>query len=137
MKKPNYKKIARWVLAAACIMVLFLLAMACLDIHLDGDGFSPESIKERMGIIAPMLIMSVVIGLIAFAYIMSNPDKEDGKKDTSGLYKAPAEGKKQDEIRGFFLGLALVLIVLGAINGGARDVMVKAVNICTECIGLG
>ena len=31
----------------------------------------------------------------------------------------------------------LVLIVLGILNGGLRDVLIKAVNICTECIGLG
>lgn len=33
--------------------------------------------------------------------------------------------------------LALVLIVLGVLNGGLRDVFVKAANLCTECIGLG
>lgn len=32
---------------------------------------------------------------------------------------------------------ALVLIVLGVLNGGARDVLAKAVKICSECIGLG
>ena len=32
---------------------------------------------------------------------------------------------------------ALVLIVLGFNNGGMRDVLVKAINICTGCIGLG
>jgi len=35
------------------------------------------------------------------------------------------------------LAVAAVFIVLGVVNGGARDVLVKAVNICTECIGLG
>ena len=133
----KYRKIARWVVAAACVMILFLLAMACLDIHLDGDGFSPESISARLGIIAPMLIMSAVVGLAAFAYIMSNREKGEGKKSGTGLYKAPREGKKSDKIRGLFLGLALVLIGLGSANGGARDVLVKAINICTECIGLG
>ena len=33
--------------------------------------------------------------------------------------------------------LAALLIALGAVNGGLRDVLVKAINICTECIGLG
>ena len=35
--------------------------------------------------------------------------------------------------------LAAVFIVLGALpaNGGANSVLVKAINICTECIGLG
>ena len=35
------------------------------------------------------------------------------------------------------LGAAVLLIVLGAANGGARDAMAKAVNICLECIGIG
>ena len=32
---------------------------------------------------------------------------------------------------------AVALIVLGVMNGGMFDVLVKAINICTECIGLG
>lgn len=32
---------------------------------------------------------------------------------------------------------AVVLIVLGVVNGGARDAMAKAVNVCLECIGIG
>lgn len=33
--------------------------------------------------------------------------------------------------------VALLLIVAGILNGGMRDVLIKAINICTECIGLG
>ena len=33
--------------------------------------------------------------------------------------------------------LAVVLIAEGIGNGGMRDVLIKAINICTECIGLG
>ena len=32
---------------------------------------------------------------------------------------------------------ALALIVAGILNGGMADVLSKAINICTECIGLG
>lgn len=32
---------------------------------------------------------------------------------------------------------AITFIVLGVFNDGMRDVFIKAVNICTECIGLG
>lgn len=35
------------------------------------------------------------------------------------------------------LALALALILLGVLNGGARSVLAKAVKICSECIGLG
>lgn len=33
--------------------------------------------------------------------------------------------------------LAIIMVVWGMMNGGLRDVLVKAINICTECIGLG
>lgn len=33
--------------------------------------------------------------------------------------------------------IAAFLIALGISNGGLNDVFVKAINICTECIGLG
>ena len=32
---------------------------------------------------------------------------------------------------------ALLLIILGIANGGAGDVLAKAVKICSECIGIG
>lgn len=32
---------------------------------------------------------------------------------------------------------AIGLIVAGVLNGSARDVLYKAINICTECVGLG
>ncbi|MDE5562113.1 MAG: hypothetical protein K2J01_00930 [Clostridiales bacterium] len=40
-------------------------------------------------------------------------------------------------VRGCIFVLAVTFIILGIVNGGANDVLVKAVNICTECIGLG
>ena len=36
-----------------------------------------------------------------------------------------------------FVGCAIGFIVAGVINGGAADVLQKAIKICTECIGLG
>ncbi len=32
---------------------------------------------------------------------------------------------------------AIALLIAGVLNGGMYDVLVKAINICTECIGLG
>ena len=40
-------------------------------------------------------------------------------------------------VRGIVLVIAITFIILGIFNGGARDVLIKAINICTECIGLG
>ena len=33
--------------------------------------------------------------------------------------------------------IAITFILVGIFNGGANDVLIKAINICTECIGLG
>lgn len=32
---------------------------------------------------------------------------------------------------------ALVLLIYGFVSGGTKDVLTKAINICTECVGLG
>ncbi|MBQ7913291.1 MAG: hypothetical protein IJ308_06100 [Clostridia bacterium] len=39
--------------------------------------------------------------------------------------------------RGVLACAAVVLIVVGICNGGMMDVLQKAINICTQCIGLG
>ena len=43
----------------------------------------------------------------------------------------------QKPIRILLYAAAAVLIVLGVMRGEAQDVLIKAVKICTECIGLG
>lgn len=40
-------------------------------------------------------------------------------------------------VRGCVFVLAVTFIILGIVNGGAHDVLAKAINICQECIGLG
>ena len=40
-------------------------------------------------------------------------------------------------VRGILLAVAALWILLGVLNGGAADVLKKAIAICTECIGLG
>ena len=38
---------------------------------------------------------------------------------------------------GLVLAAAAALIAAGVLNGGLRSVLIKAIAICTECIGLG
>ena len=40
-------------------------------------------------------------------------------------------------VRLVLLAVGITLVFVGIFNGGARDVFIKAINICTECIGLG
>ena len=48
-----------------------------------------------------------------------------------------SEGGRLTGIRAALLVLAVVLIVYGVFNGSMRDVLYKAIKICTECVGLG
>ncbi len=45
--------------------------------------------------------------------------------------------RRTNLLRAALLAVAVALIVAGIANGGLRDVLYKAKNICTECIGLG
>ncbi len=53
---------------------------------------------------------------------------------------APAEATAKEPtgtLRKLLLIAAIVLLVYGFCTGGTADVLTKAVNICTECVGLG
>lgn len=51
--------------------------------------------------------------------------------------EAPAGGKSRRAVQAVVLVAAIVFIVLGVFNQSARDVLYKAITICTECVGLG
>ncbi len=51
--------------------------------------------------------------------------------------KHPDRAKLIWGIRIALLVAAIALIIAGILNGGMADVLTKATNICTECIGLG
>ena len=40
-------------------------------------------------------------------------------------------------VRWGVLAVALALTVTGILTGGFQDVLTKAINLCSECIGLG
>lgn len=60
-------------------------------------------------------------------------------KKAPKLPAAPAAAKKNylPALRIALIVAAVVLTVVGLNLGGTRDVLTKAINICTECVGLG
>ena len=74
-------------------------------------------------------------------------EKTAGSKTTEGdpaggalktkLKSDDLKSGKLRKIRMALLALAVVFIIAGVFNGSMEDMLIKAINICTECVGLG
>ena len=89
-----------------------------------------------------LVCMTVPFGFAVFTayYAKASIQKEIDLLKSAGVTpsRSPAAPAKDlSWIRWAILGIASVCIVLGLFTGGTKDVLTKAVNICTECIGLG
>ncbi len=66
---------------------------------------------------------------------------KNAKKEINGQQATKEPNSQNEKIllgaRLTIFVLAVAFIVIGIFNGGMADVLQKAINICTECIGLG
>lgn len=133
-------------LAGAGVLVCALGAMVYL---LNGANFTSWELEGVMG---QMLLHVSPWVVIAFALllVMTYARSRSVKREIAllkGAPKASPAGDAQDAPKApgrvspivyvLLYAAAAAFIVLGVMNGGLRDVLVKAINICTECIGLG
>ena len=126
-----------------CVLLAVLMIAAVFGIYRDGTAlraenplavvYSREIVAKAFRVIIPLLFAAV--GSAAAGLILGAKD-ENGLKPVKGgkVENKAAEGKTLQKV---LLIAAVVLIVAGIFNGSARDVFGKAVNICTECVGLG
>ena len=144
----NWKKALRVVLvilyialaamSAAALAILYLKGMV---VRSGGDVLAPVFTRENLARaftpLLPLLAAAVILTVVCLA--AGRPDGARSKA-RAPLRETPAparEGRRTFVIRAVLLCAAAVLIVLGALNGGLRDVLVKAINLCKECVGLG
>ena len=138
---------ARVALAILTAAVCLALIWQAVDIYRIGNSpsnfsapgvriqpvYSRPIVTERLGAVAPLLY-----GYAGAAVSVMLWQALAGKKARPAIQKpAPQPGTAPRWLRPALYVAAGALILLGALNGGARDVLVKAINICTECIGLG
>ena len=50
---------------------------------------------------------------------------------------SPETARRRILLRRVLMAAAVLFIVLGIFNGSMKDVLIKAIKICTECVGLG
>ena len=150
----NIRQILRWISAIALLAILLMPAVSCIDIYLSARDagpleqmYSPDDVQARLQFMAlPCAILAGVPCIVSVVlkvlpgkkaqqgYVQMASRSSAMLQKRAGLLKADSSIGLQ---RLILLVIAAVFILLGVINGGWYDVLVKAINICTECIGLG
>jgi len=116
-----------------------------LDVnHFDKSAITP-AMTTAMWVLLPCIGIPFAYGVFA-AYF----GRGSRKRELTLLKQAPAEAVSPAPVpaeavksrwmlvlRCGLVGLALGLLVGGLMKDGWMDVLTKAINICTECIGLG
>jgi len=129
------------VLTAMLVITGICLCVACLGIYLSGDQpFSREAVAAAFQPIA--LPVYLCIALVLGGWILDAVSPVEAKQRGGKKIKHNSTAPSTDKHGLLYLRLALLCVgigvfVYGFFAGGTADVMTKAVNICTECVGLG
>ena len=154
MKGKTRMHAEKVLLAAATLLLAALLILTCADIYLTGNApsnrteagvlmepvFSRDIAAERLGKISWAVILWIVSLAAAVTGCIVRPAEArggSGRGRARRMEPLPEQGRRTGRLRAALYALAALLIAAGILNGGMRDVLVKAINICTECIGLG
>lgn len=128
-----------------CVTLAVLLAAAALSIYREGSAekadhplaqiYTRERIASRLLPLLPLLLLSAGVSAAGAALQIRHEEGLGPVKGGRVPPRASAAGEKT--LRWLLLAAALLLITAGVLNGGTRDVLGKAIKICTECVGLG
>lgn len=140
-KKRRLHTVSRMVVLVIASVVFLIYATNEKNFHQsDING----SMIKAMYVLVPCL-------LVSFAYSLYTVivNEKSMKAEIELLRKLPSKDttasdddycscdKKIAVIKVAFLLIGIGILIYGFATGGTRDVLTKAVNICTECIGLG
>ena len=143
IKKKNI--IACSILLGVIVLSIIMGSCYLLNIkHFDPKGNLFDQAVQMSAHLMPWIILSFAAFIGYVFYIEFNAKmsskilleviKTNGKVTKEELEK---NNKYKVIIQVSILCIAVVMIIIGITNGGAEDVLQKAINICTECIGLG
>ena len=139
----------RWMLIGWGVFILCMLPILCYIIN---PAHFPQEDLEGMfiGLLLVVLPWTIVgLGALAVCFrirercILRETEaaqerlKEEKEAGVSPETKAAPLSKSIGALQTALIAIAVGLIVAGVFNGSARDVLYKAINICTECVGLG
>ncbi|MBQ3081038.1 MAG: hypothetical protein IJC49_01130 [Clostridia bacterium] len=133
------KKCVNIITAALTVAAGACLIVACLGIYDGGEGeYSRAAVGEAFSKISFILYLWLgfaVVGIICHFLVPSSEKRIAGKRN--GINKEKENFKTNLWVRITLLVIGVVLVAIGVLAGGMADVLAKAINICTECVGLG
>ena len=144
-KKMKIALIISLVIYAICLIMVSLYLFN--PNHFIYDGNINAQIIAMLINIGPWLIIAL-IALSVYTYYVNYQAKSGvtyakaimkscGKATISKYKKIRNEMLIINLIRAAIIIIAVVFIIVGVVAGGPQRVYQKAINICTECIGLG
>ena len=129
---------------AACALIIYMQGIAAKTADPTAWIYSRELVGKYM---LPFILLAIATIVMALVGILAGIRDENQDKPVKSIdmKKNPeadeALAKKKYTIltvvRCVVLVAAIALIIVGIINGSARDTLYKAITICTECVGLG
>ena len=123
-------------LMGACVYIYRAGTAPGVDV-LDRQAHFALAAKKVCSAALPFALLTLLCALAA-GFLGGRAKEKRFSSMSARAKKMPGPEKKLSGYAYLVVyALALVLILLGILNGGLRDVLIKAVNICTECIGLG
>ena len=119
---------------AVCALIIYSRGLAAKAADPTAWIYSREIVGKYM---LPFILLAIATGIVALVGILAGIRDEMKKNPADD----EASGKRKNTIltitRCVVLAAAIALIIIGIVNGSARDTLYKAITICTECVGLG
>ncbi len=148
--------------SALCILIAVVLAVGVIRIFTEGKAwqaaghpsdwiYTREKVAALLLPVLPLIALSFALTVYGLVKGIKDNDAGNPVKDAeltnniSALRaraavpsKTSPEAKRRQKILWCALmALAVCFVGMGIVGGSMRDVLVKAIKICTECVGLG
>lgn len=126
------------------LILLAICSAVFLIYGLNGNNFALNTISQNMITACSLLLgcMAIPFGYAVFTayYTKASIKREIETLKQAGISRGQCKKISSRNflwVRWAILGVGVVLLVVGFAFGGTKDVLTKAVNLCTECVGLG
>ena len=137
VKKQQFRRWLGIVTGISIIAAALCLMGGCGYLFLSPGGFTRERVAAVFSVISLPVYLALGLAVPGVCLELFQPRKREGRRAPCHATALSSGSRSAPAFRLALLAAAVCLLVWGFVTGGAADVLTKAINICTECIGLG